>query len=79
MPHSLYEQIGRNADERQAGYRELFRKQISEIELDAIREARNKAWALGSDRFKEKNRDFSWASSDTPPKGQAEEGFGLRV
>ena len=51
MPHSLYERIGRNADERQAGYRELFRKQISEIELDAIREATNKAWALGNDRF----------------------------
>ena len=43
-PHSLYQRIGRNADERQKGYQELFRKDITEVELDEIREATNKAW-----------------------------------
>ena len=40
--------------ERRAGYRELFRTHIPEIELNAMREATNKAWVLGNDRFKEK-------------------------
>jgi putative transposase len=45
-PHSLYQRIGRNADERQKGYQELFRKDITEVELDEIREATNKASTL---------------------------------
>ncbi len=75
MPHSLYERIGRNADERQAGYRELFRKQISEIELDAIREATNKAWALGNDRFKEKIEALAGRRTTPRPRGRPKKGL----
>ncbi len=50
-PHGLYLQLGRTADERQRAYRELFRRHLSGDTLDAIREATNKAWVLGSERF----------------------------
>jgi len=49
-----YRRLGRNTDERQAAYRQLFRARIAERTLAEIREATNKAWVLGSDRFKHK-------------------------
>ena len=51
-PHALYQRLGRTAAERQKAYRELFRRKLSGETLDAIREATNKAWVLGSERFK---------------------------
>ena len=51
-PHALYQRLGRTAAERQKAYRELFRHKLSGETLDAIREATNKAWVLGSERFK---------------------------
>jgi putative transposase len=50
--HSLYFQLGKTLEERLSAYRSLFRGRIPERELAAIREATNKAWALGDDRFK---------------------------
>ncbi|TAH40927.1 MAG: transposase, partial [Gammaproteobacteria bacterium] len=38
--------------ERQTAYRALFRGRMPAQELAAIREASNKAWVLGDDRFK---------------------------
>ena len=52
-PHLEYRRLGATAIERQAAYRQLFREPISETTLDQIREATNKAWVLGSDRFKQ--------------------------
>ncbi len=69
------ERIGRNADERQAGCRELFKKQISEIELDAIHEATNKAWALGNDRFKEKIEALAGRRTIPRPRGRPKKGL----
>ena len=51
-PHRLYRRLGKTEEERQAAYRALFRGRMPERELTAIREATNKAWVLGSDRFK---------------------------
>jgi putative transposase len=51
-PHSMYCQLGRTDAERQSAYRSLFRGRIAERDLTAIREATNKAWVLGDDRFK---------------------------
>lgn len=53
-PHALYRCLGRTADERQAAYRLLFRAQLAKTDVDAIREATNKSWALGNDRFRDK-------------------------
>jgi putative transposase len=52
--HREYERLGATPAERQAAYRQLFRAQIPQETLAAIREATNKAWVLGSDRFMRK-------------------------
>ena len=53
-PHSLYQRLGSTAATRQQAYRALFRQHLSGETLDAIREATNKAWVLGSDKFKDR-------------------------
>lgn len=50
-PHSLYGRLGFTDEERQSAYRELFRVQVSKADIEAIRDATNKSWALGDDRF----------------------------
>lgn len=44
--HELYQRLGRSDDERQSAYRQLFRAQVSKADVDAIRDATNKGWAL---------------------------------
>ncbi|WP_202052567.1 hypothetical protein [Candidatus Methylomicrobium oryzae] len=39
---------------RVAAYRALFNQSISETQINEIRKATNKAWALGDSRFKER-------------------------
>ena len=51
-PHELYHRLGRSVEDRQSSYRQLFRAQLSKTDIEAIREATNKAWALGNDRFR---------------------------
>ena len=51
-PHGLYQQLGRTEVARQQAYRELFRHHLRGETLDEIRETTNKAWVLGSERFK---------------------------
>jgi len=53
-PHALYLQLGDSDDARQENYRALFDAQLETRELDEIRNATNKSWLLGSDRFKER-------------------------
>jgi len=53
-PHDLYLQLGDNDAARQSHYRALFDVQLEAHELDKIRNATNKSWVLGSDRFKER-------------------------
>jgi putative transposase len=52
MPHLEYKRLGKTDEERQSAYRQLFKTRIPDMSLEAIREATNKAWVLGSDRFK---------------------------
>lgn len=51
-PHSLYNSLGKDAEQRQAVYRALFAQQIDEQLLDDIRLAVNKGMAIGNERFK---------------------------
>jgi putative transposase len=51
-PHELYLRLGRSAQERHAAYRQLFRTHLGKADVEAIREATNKAWVLGDDRFR---------------------------
>lgn len=51
-PQLEYRRLGKKTADRQSAYRKLFRSRIPEMTLEALREATNKAWVLGSDRFK---------------------------
>ena len=51
--HEVYRRIGANEVERTLAYRQIFRSAIGKADLDALREATNKGWVLGSDRFRE--------------------------
>ena len=53
-PHIEYKRLGKSESERQAAYRQLFKHHLSESSMDEIREATNKAWVLGNDRFKQR-------------------------
>lgn len=54
VPHPEYQRLGESKESRQAAYRELFKHQLSENSITEIREATNKAWVLGNDRFKQR-------------------------
>lgn len=54
QPHTEYLRLGKTDEERQAAYRQLFKHHIAESSLNEIREATNKAWVLGNDRFKQR-------------------------
>jgi putative transposase len=51
-PHSVYLALGSTKHERLMAYRELFRFDIEDDDLETIRHATNKGMAVGNDRFK---------------------------
>ncbi len=51
-PHRCYLSLGKNDAERQVAYQALFENQIPAYTLKEIREATNKGWVLGDERFK---------------------------
>ena len=53
-PHPEYLRLGKSNETRQAAYRDLFKHYLSEKNITEIREATNKAWVLGNDRFKQR-------------------------
>lgn len=53
-PHPEYLRMGKTEEARQAAYRQLFKYHVAENTMDEIREATNKAWVLGNDRFKKR-------------------------
>ena len=57
-PHPLYLQLAESAEQRYRSYRELFRDAMEAVAVDAIREATNKAWVLGDDRFRMEIEDL---------------------
>lgn len=50
-PHPLYMRLGKTDEERRVAYRSLFLGAVPEQEVATIREATNKGWVLGNDRF----------------------------
>ena len=54
VPHSEYLGFGVTNEARQLYYKALFKNQLSENSITAIREATNKAWVLGSEQFKQR-------------------------
>jgi putative transposase len=68
-PHSCYALLGADAAERRKAYRALFKGQISEKTIEEIRDATNKAWVLGHDRFKEQIEEMTTRRVAPKPKG----------
>ena len=53
-PHLEYRRLGKTPEERQAAYRQLFKHHVAEKSINEIRDATNKGWVLGSDRFRQR-------------------------
>ena len=70
QPHILYKRLGKDDPQRQAAYRALFRNHLSDTDLIAIRDATNKAWVLGSDRFKVKIEKLTQRRAEPLPRGR---------
>ena len=68
-PHALYLQLGENDDARQHHYRALFDAHLEPRELDEIRNATNKSWVLGSDRFKDRIEALTARQERPKPRG----------
>jgi len=68
--HEVYSQLGVNETGRQLAYRQLFRLGIGKTDLDALREATNKGWVLGSDRFREEIERLSGRRSVAKLRGR---------
>ena len=69
-PHALYRRLGRTPEARQMAYRVIFRKPLSGDTLDEIREATNKAWVLGRDRFRKKIATMTERRVEPLPRGR---------
>ena len=70
-PHALYLSLGKYEESRQAAYMELFKERLSQSEINSIREATNKAWVLGSERFKQKVEKLSGRRATPKARGRA--------
>jgi len=51
--HIQYDRLGKNEQERQRNYKELFALTLEQKMLSEIRESSNKGWILGDNEFKE--------------------------
>ena len=69
-PHKVYRRLGKTDSERQRAYRQLFRSKLPEADIEAIREATNKAWALGNDRFKARIEALAGRRAAPLPRGR---------
>lgn len=56
-PHMIYEQLGRDDQDRKSAYRELFRYQLEPKLVDEIRQATNGNYVLGNTRFTQQIAD----------------------
>jgi len=68
--HELYQRLGRTDVERQSAYRQLFLAQVSKADVDAIRDATNKGWALGNSRFSAKVEALTARRATALPRGR---------
>ena len=69
--HHKYLELSDSAEERRRCYQALFQEPLSENVLDAIRDATNKAWVLGNDRFKKQIQTLTDRRVDKLPKGRS--------
>lgn len=70
VPHPIYLRLGRNDNERQRGYRELFRAHLAQPAIDDIRLAINQNQPLGNARFHEKIEQVVGHRREPKPVGR---------
>ncbi len=68
--HELYQRLGRSPKTRQAAYRQLFRAKLPKADVEAIRQATQKAWALGDERFRRKIARAAGRRTTPLPRGR---------
>jgi putative transposase len=68
-PHALYQVLGKTDKSRQQAYRTLFEDEVSDLTLEEIRNAINKAWVLGDNRFKKQIEKQTGRNVSPKPKG----------
>jgi len=68
-PHELYLALGNRPCRRQAAYHGLFEDHIEPETLDDIRQATQKGWALGNDRFQDEIEQLLNRRTRPLPKG----------
>ncbi len=74
-PHELYLALGKTKEERQIAYQALFKGRMESAVLETIRNATNKGWVLGDNRFTEEieamaNRRLSVSSHEGDRKSK---------
>jgi putative transposase len=68
--HRLYSQLASSQQQSYQVYRSLFKKRISADELETIREATDKGWALGNSKFAKKIEKLGGRRATQLPKGR---------
>ena len=66
-PHETYLALGDDAEARRTAYRALFAQAIASDMLDTLRDAVQRGWALGGDRF-QREIEIALGRSATPPR-----------
>jgi putative transposase len=80
--HAVYRGLGSSAEARLQAYRELFQERLSKALLAELRDATQRGWVPGGDRFRKDieaalGRRLSPPVRGRPRKGAAELGYGL--
>ncbi|BBB26398.1 transposase [Amphritea japonica] len=68
-PHEVYQQLGKTQAERLSSYVSLFDNNIEENTLETIRNSTDKAWVLGTVRFKEQVEEQTKRRVAAIPRG----------
>jgi len=78
IEHEVYRRLGRTIAARCDAYRALFHGAVAEAALDEIREATNKGWALGHDRFRDRIEHLAARRTAPLPRGRPARRLGKR-
>lgn len=68
-PHYLYQELGSTKASRLNAYNHLFKDHITKKTIKEIREATNKGWALGSDRFRDEIEEVCGRAAQKRKRG----------
>lgn len=78
-PHERYLALGDSGTKRHDAYRHLFRAALGDGVLSEIREATNKAWVLGNERFKARVEQLTGRRAQSKSRGRPRKATDNRV